>query len=389
MLLFGSSFGQRCAALALLGVSTLPAASPNRVLGFAPTQRSGTDTPAQRPKFKAIFEPVNYDQDVRIFSVHCADERSCWAAAGTTEIKGGVILHTGDAGGHWTVQSGDPQSADRAFTELRFVNEQLGFAIQRTNLASNLFRTDDGEHWLPAGKISANTVGYYFASPANGVAALHDSIEVTPDGGKSWKTVATCAAKATVQGLPRNIQCKFLALSFASTSIGYVAARSNETPDNLFLAKTTDGGTTWNILTLDVHDDHPGPEDIFFVSETTGFMRVGGGDTGRIYKTNDGGKSWTAIAQAAGNTMRFSADKGAAWAFRYTRMGFSADGGEHWSSREMRFPAVPLDASLPRANFGMVAGEHGMIYRYRIVPYEFTSKGMLDAPMLSRTPTPQ
>ena len=370
---------------------SLPALAQTRTQRRAPAQRPRTTTtaPAQKTKYKAIFEPVNYDQDVKVFSVHCADEKSCWVAGGANEMKGGVILHTSDAGEHWTVQSGDPQSADRAFRELRFTNDRLGFAIQRTGQASNLFRAEDGEHWLPVGKIAEHAVGYYFTSATSGMAAGGDTIEFTQDAGKSWKTVATCTAKATVQGLARNVGCSFTSMSFPSASTGYVAAKSYDTDDNLFLARTTDGGATWSILTLDVHHDHPGPEDICFVDDNTGFMRVGAGDTGKIYKTTDGGKSWTAIAQSAGNAMRFSADKRAAWAFRYTRMGFSGDGGEHWSSRAERFPATPWDSSLPRANFGMVAGEHGMVYRYRIVPYEYTSKGMLDAPALSGTPTPQ
>src|SRR5438128_302121 len=107
----------------------------------------------QKPKYKAIFEPVNYPEDVDLLSVYFSDEKNGWAAGGANEMKGGVILHTADAGAHWTVQTGDTQSGDRAFRELRFTNERLGFAVQRTGQASNLFRTEDGEHWLPVGKI--------------------------------------------------------------------------------------------------------------------------------------------------------------------------------------------------------------------------------------------
>lgn len=340
---------------------------------------------AQKPRYKAIFEPVNYGDDVMLMSAYCADEKTCWAAGGATEMKGGVIIETKDAGAHWTVVAGDPQSGDRAFRELHF-SGSTGFAVQRTGQASNLYRSDDGEHWLPVGKIAEHHRDYYFSSPTNGVSAGGNSIEYTQDGGKTWNAVLPCAAKVSVNGLARNVRCEFMAMSFPTATTGYVTAKSGETDDNLFLAKTTDGGASWNLMTLDVHHDHPGPEDVHFTDENTGYMRVGAGDTGKLYKTTDGGEHWTAIAPSPGDEVRFADNHHSGWAFRYSKMGFSAD-GDRWSSRDERFPASPRASTLPHANFGLVVGDHGMAYRYRIVPIDYTSKGMIDAPALSSTPT--
>ncbi len=357
----------------------------------SPRRPAGTRAPsaaAEKPKYKGIFEPVNYDQDVKLMSVSCSGPQSCWAAGGASEIRGGVILHTADQGKTWTVEAGDPQSADRAFVQLRFLDGHTGFAVQHTGQASNLYRTDDGEHWLPVGKIAEHIADYHFSSPTTGVAVGGESIDYTQDAGKTWNPVAHCRANAQVNGLARSVKCNFLSLSFPTGSTGYAAAKSDETDQNLFLAKTTDGGASWTMMTLDIVGEHPGPKDVYFVNADTGFLRVGGADTGKLYKTTNGGQTWTAIATSPGERMSFSSDKAAAWAFHYSRMGFSADGGEHWSTRQERFPATPWDASLPRANFGMVVGEHGMAYRYRIVPAAYTAKGMLDAPALSSTPTP-
>jgi hypothetical protein len=344
--------------------------------------KPGAAARSAQPKFKAIFEPVNYDQDVKLFSVYCADDKNCWAAGGTSETRGGILIHTTDAGAHWTLETGDPQSSDYAFRDLRFVNEHLGFAVQRTASDFNLYRTEDGEHWLPVGKVAEYDSRYFFTSATTGVAAQRNRIKLTQDAGQTWKPVATCAAKVKVKGLTRNVGCQFTALSFPSASTGYIAAKSYDTDEDSFLAKTTDGGATWTILTLDVRDPAD-PEDLCFLDNTTGFMRVGAGDTGKIYKTTDGGSTWTAIAGSPGDVMRFSAGKRAGWAFHYSHLGFTGDGGEHWSSRHVSFPASPEDSTLPRASFGMVAGEHGMIYRYRIVPYDYTSEGMIAAPALS------
>jgi len=37
---------------------------------------------------------------------------------------------------------------------------------------------------------------------------------------------------------------------------------------------------------------------------------------------------------------------------------------------------------LPTPDRGYVVGDHGMIYRYRVVPIEYTAKGMVEAPMM-------
>jgi hypothetical protein len=63
-------------------------------------------------------------------------------------------------------------------------------------------------------------------------------------------------------------------------------------------------------------------------------------------------------------------------------MTYTVDGGQHWLSRDIAFPA-PVEAfSLVRPDSGYVVGSHGMVYRYRVVPIEYTSKGMLSAPAM-------
>ena len=72
-----------------------------------------------RPKFKAIWEPVNYQEDVELMDMAFVSDLEGWVAGGASVLKGGVILHTTDGGDHWTLQLGDPKSADRAYRSLR------------------------------------------------------------------------------------------------------------------------------------------------------------------------------------------------------------------------------------------------------------------------------
>ena len=63
------------------------------------------------PRYKAIWEPVNFKGDVKLFDIHFTDEQTGWVVGGASEMAGGVILHTKDAGLTWEVQYGDPNPA--------------------------------------------------------------------------------------------------------------------------------------------------------------------------------------------------------------------------------------------------------------------------------------
>src|SRR6478735_617851 len=97
--------------------------------------------PGQSPKYKAIWEPVNFKGDLRLLDVHFNDEQTGWVVGGATEMSGGVILFTKDAGVTWEVQYGDPQSSDRAVSTVRFLDGTHGWAVQQAPLNARLLRT--------------------------------------------------------------------------------------------------------------------------------------------------------------------------------------------------------------------------------------------------------
>lgn len=74
------------------------------------------------------------------------------------------------------------------------------------------------------------------------------------------------------------------------------------------------------------------------------------------------------------------ADAQVGWAIRSRIMIYAVDGGQHWVSRAIMFRESVYAFSLVSRESGYVVGNHGMVYRYRIVPIEYSSKGMLAAP---------
>ncbi len=68
--------------------------------------------------------------------------------------------------------------------------------------------------------------------------------------------------------------------------------------------------------------------------------------------------------------------------FQYNKLSFRTNGGTRWSSRTFAFPVSSSAFSLPSRRRAYVIGEHGMIYRYSVVPIGYSRKGMIEAPMM-------
>jgi photosystem II stability/assembly factor-like uncharacterized protein len=133
----------------------------------------------------------------------------------------------------------------------------------------------------------------------------------TDNGGRSWQQAFQCAARVEVNGLTRTAQCNWRRLQFVTPGVGYAVADSYDAPDVIFLAKTVDGGVTWTISTGKATDK---PEDAVFLDENTGYVRVGHWESGQLFKTQDGGRTWTGMAGSPGEGMAF-ADPEVGWAF--------------------------------------------------------------------------
>ncbi len=374
-------------ALVFLGVSlSFDAQAQQRPL--PPTKRPpakvGPSSSVPPARYKGIWEPVSYPEDLKLFDVFFVNADVGWVAGGTNEMQGGIILNTRDGGDSWTVQYGDPESSERALKDLRFTDETNGWAVQLTSSDAKLLHTRDGENWILAGTMTEHYVDYMFTSEKTGVfLGSQGEVFVTQDGGRKWQQVFKCAAKIQVEGLWRNVACHWKRLQFLTPSTGYAVARSSAAK-GIFLARTGDGGATWSLTYSEV----PGhAEDAFFLNENTGYVRVGYADTGQLYKTEDGGQTWTGMAASPGRRILF-ADPEVGWAIHYNKVSFTTNAGLRWNSREYRFPATTWAFSLPRRDRGYVVGEHGMIYRYRIVSEDYTARGMMPAPLLSGIDSP-
>ena len=352
--------------------------------GFAQVPKKQSAAPKQakasEPKFKAIWEPVNVKDDIELRSVHFTSPEEGWVAGGRTGMQGGVILHTANAGASWEVQLGDPQSADRAYHDLRFLGPTMGWAVQSTGVGDHKLLRLDGKEWKDAGTVAQHRGDYRFTSSQAGFVTSRGILQ-TQDGGRRWRPVHGCEMTAEVKGLTRKLPCEFAKLFFLNERTGWAISNAGASGTGFVIARTQDGGATWEDSVVLPGED-PREGSIYFMDENHGALLTGG----KFFYSADGGKTWTgATGQAGGKPDIEFADTRVGWAIHYQNMSYTVDGGQHWVSREIGFPAAVEAFSIVRPDSGYAVGAHGMVYRYRVVPIEYSSKGMLAAPaMLGR-----
>jgi photosystem II stability/assembly factor-like uncharacterized protein len=338
--------------------------------------------------YKGILEPVNYSADVNLTDVFFTSVDEGWVAG-----EHGTILHTSNGGANWTAQvGGDPQSADPKVDKLRFLDNHHGWAVFHSGYIGrlNLLRTTDGQNWEQVGSIPGDSVttlaDYQFSTPRNGIAVTSDdngaTIWHTRDGGHTWKEAvpwASCHAKVNLSGLWRDANCSFGSLQFVSPTVAYAVGHVGYSTNTLFIGKTLDGGNTWRLWALEDTSMNGAPRSITFINENHGLTFI----DNRIYATTDGAQTWRPLLATTGGTVHF-ADPEVGWGVDHSggTLNYTVNGGNSWSSKSINLPAPVTAFSFPRRDRAYLAGVHGLIYRYRSVPANYSVANAVDVPLM-------
>ncbi len=355
----------------------------------APAKATATPAAAAavQPKYKGIWEPVNYKENLQLTDVFFVSADVGWVTGAA-----GTILKTTDGGATWTAQlGGDPQSKEQPMRHLRFLDETHGWAFQ----GGKLLRTTDGENWEQVWSFPDYTgyVDYMFTSETEAFALVvrwgaSRYIWRTQDGGQTWKEVSICQTKMEVDGLMQEVGCRFLSVHFPSPNVGYAVGGEpmcGGCGGPPLIAKTQDGGGTWNISVGPGDFKTSTLDKVFFIDESTGFVHVAQGD--KLYATTDGGQTWRGLVGSPSREIKF-ADPEVAWSFDGRTLSYTTDSGKRWFSRDLRFPANVNAFSLPRRDRAYVVGDHGMIYRYRVVPVTEEVAKSIPAPAMPGVDSP-
>lgn len=174
-----------------------------------------------------------------------------------------------------------------------------------------------------------------------------NAILKTEDGGKSWK----------YGGFGSGSELCPSSVFFVNSDLGYFAARGSAQKAQ-GVKTTTDGGTTW-LMADDATSGLPFEATaLYFTDDATGFA----GAPDAIYKTANGGKSWSMVHNSAGmisSIVFTSAQIGYAVGYDNPLILKTVDGGNSWTSIANQYSL--LSVAFSSANKGYAVGFDGTI----------------------------
>lgn len=116
--------------------------------------------------------------------------------------------------------------------------------------------------------------GYrYLAVPANNIIFIagQNGVIKSTDGGQNWAEVTPAATDV-----------QWVSISFVDASTGWLGGKNGE------VFRTTNGGTTWNLISTGVLDDQV---HLSFLNTSLGYAGV----FRKLFKTTDGGETWSLL----------------------------------------------------------------------------------------------
>ncbi|MBA2678637.1 MAG: hypothetical protein H0U76_09640 [Ktedonobacteraceae bacterium] len=277
------------------------------------------------------------------------------ASVSSPEVSNTVdILRTSDGGQSWQHSSFTDDAVGVADPP-KFVNPQTGWieiinhgGPGAGNESAAIYGTKDGgQTWsklVESGKgfgLPGFKTGISFKDTLNGWATGHDAsnnalLYVTHDGGKSWRPQA-------LPDLPGAIGTAETSVSFQTTPPVFFGnngllpvqvsgqIEANKPLHGTVLYITNDGGNTWFSYwkTQPATLSPFGSDNLYIVNPQHAW--ASDSQSGIIYGTVDGGKSWQKVSNSIGSIKAFSfVDNSNGWAITDKALWRTRDGARTW-----------------------------------------------------------
>jgi photosystem II stability/assembly factor-like uncharacterized protein len=287
--------------LLLLGmVACLPLSTPLSV----PTDEAAapipaTDTPIPTPTLPVVTAP-------RILDFNLQDPSNGWA------VTAAGLVRTTDGGLTWyNVTPSGLAAISQGFSFYLYDNSNAWLVLPVTYYDSGtLYHTSDGGYTWNSAPVPFSNASLQFFDSRNGVAlvglgvgagSMAVAFFATTDGGVTWNRVYI--NDPTVSGAGDSLPLGGLkgAYAFSDPLHGWVGG-SIPMSETFYLYATEDGGTTWGMKDLPWPVDRAGyfggVDEIVFTSLTEGYIvvsLVGDLSEDYIYRTTDGGQTWSQV----------------------------------------------------------------------------------------------
>jgi hypothetical protein len=97
--------------------------------------------------------------------------------------------------------------------------------------------------------------------------------------------------------------------------------------------------------------------------------------------TSDGGVTWQMTdAKPPADTSAVAAAGAVGWMVGTRQFTYTLDNGTRWTTRATAFTARVNAFTVLRSGTGYVVGSAGLVYRYRVVPFDYRSPRMIAIP---------
>jgi photosystem II stability/assembly factor-like uncharacterized protein len=192
----------------------------------------------------------------------------------------GTILKTTDGGTNWGTQ--ESGTIERLIS-VHFPSIDTGWVVGHNG---TILKTIDGGNSWHKSTYGGNFSSVYFINGnigyigSSGISYFGDAVYKTSDGGSTWNIVSQYypSVNGSISFLNPDTGC-FFRRTFVNLTV-----RSE-------LIKTTDGGGTWSSFII-LESDSNWVTAVYFTDYNTGYA-VGGGNDKTIFKTLDGGITWS------------------------------------------------------------------------------------------------
>ncbi|MAF65406.1 MAG: hypothetical protein CMJ84_07095 [Planctomycetes bacterium] len=313
-----------------------------------------------------------------LLGIDASDEDRVWACGAQNGV-GATIYHSADGGQNWNLQAAGNAVAvwwsviDMVSAQVGYVGGDFVFGFGSAAMKT----VDGGQTWQPIQPHS----GGFLVTQWRDVCALDadhvwylgewvglgasSGVARSTNGGASfsWHESATGIA-------PR-------AVHFVDANTGWLACGEWPDPNTTMtefkglIARSDDGGATWvNQVQLPNGVDSYFI-DVQFLDAQNGWAVADGEPTGRIYRTTDGGASWSIHTLpnpdfTLASVHMITLQEG--WAAGWTMVGFNprtvlfhtTDGGVSWTQDPIAEPYGPLTVAMASTTKGWTVGSNNL-----------------------------
>lgn len=257
----------------------------------------------------------------------------------------GVVLKTTNGGQNWLTLS---TGSTRKNLGLYFINQSTGFVCGLDNTV--LKTTNGGTNWNILRQINGGLTisSIYFLNESTGYITTNEgyySLEVTTNGGSTWNTFGAFLHPNS--------------LKFLNATFSFLTDYGNSEDD--IMVNTGSGYNRYKIYPSSNSGYHLNTVD--FLTTTMGYCA---GDSGKIFKTNNGGVNWSFQNSNTANSFKSIRATDLNTAIVVGNSGTikaTSNGGATWYSQNSTTANNLNSLSMINATTGFIVGDVGTILK--------------------------